>query len=753
LPSASTRRNTASAAPRRGYAPAPRQHAVAVGTPRVEAAVLRQVVGRRRRRPRIAARRVDQDRPLAHRDRAAVVDRHAHRHRAAPLRPFEHQRIAVAMVHGREPVDPPRDTQRAGVSGGEFGGVGDRRAQPQRRAAVPPRRPVERCDRVGDRLGHRDRHVDRARRVGERRAQLQRHRLIAGHAPWRERDGELVHGEHGCIAVALQQPRDLLCAAGLRGHRRRPALGDAQRRHRGRERVARRDDRPDQRRQRALVLVLQPDPLRRTRDVADAHLVDVAAEAVAVPAADVQPHRRRDVEQRRRGAGEHAVDVDARVVAPVGVHDVQPLAERHRLPALDVGEVALDRHARRAQQVEHHLAGPLLLAPREHRRVDALGPEPRLRRAVRRALGEAGDGVAAEQAVVAVQAPRWADPAGGRRRALVLQLHRADGVAQRRVEVQHADVAVPGSEHRAAVRGAARLGVAPVQAQPLPGVADDLRHAHPHGGLAGGGVPLLDLEAERRAGVVGDAQVLAVRLRRREVEDALAQPQQQREVGDARVRRQRRPLGVGQDPALAVASPLAEVGRWRRLLRRGQRPEQGPCERAGGTPREDRADHATRAVPTRRGAQTPWPCPSCDAGKRPEASRVPPAAIAPPCDLCRGCPRDTALHEPDAGPRCTCTAPVSDWVQIQWFATLDRSLAEARRTGRPILYARAAPHCAGVLGMWWPGKVTMDRSCLSQPEVIAAADVPGQDGRPCTRERAIESRDPRRADSPSPMEQ
>jgi hypothetical protein len=48
-------------------------------------------------------------------------------------------------------------------------------------------------------------------------------------------------------------------------------------------------------------------------------------------------------------------------------------------------------------------------------------------------------------------------------------------------------------------------------------------------------------------------------------------------------------------------------------------------------------------------------------------------------------------------------------------------LAEAKRTGKPILFVSAAPHCAGVSGMWRPGKMTMDRSFLSHAEVIAAA--------------------------------
>jgi hypothetical protein len=38
--------------------------------------------------------------------------------------------------------------------------------------------------------------------------------------------------------------------------------------------------------------------------------------------------------------------------------------------------------------------------------------------------------------------------------------------------------------------------------------------------------------------------------------------------------------------------------------------------------------------------------------------------------------------------------------QIQWYASLDRGLKEAQRTGLPILLLSAAPHCAGVSGTW-----------------------------------------------------
>lgn len=37
---------------------------------------------------------------------------------------------------------------------------------------------------------------------------------------------------------------------------------------------------------------------------------------------------------------------------------------------------------------------------------------------------------------------------------------------------------------------------------------------------------------------------------------------------------------------------------------------------------------------------------------------------------------------------------------IQWFATLERGLAEAKATGKPIMLLSAAPHCGGVSGIW-----------------------------------------------------
>ena len=37
---------------------------------------------------------------------------------------------------------------------------------------------------------------------------------------------------------------------------------------------------------------------------------------------------------------------------------------------------------------------------------------------------------------------------------------------------------------------------------------------------------------------------------------------------------------------------------------------------------------------------------------------------------------------------------------IAWFGKWDDALAEAQRTGKPILLMSAAPQCTGVPGMW-----------------------------------------------------
>lgn len=38
--------------------------------------------------------------------------------------------------------------------------------------------------------------------------------------------------------------------------------------------------------------------------------------------------------------------------------------------------------------------------------------------------------------------------------------------------------------------------------------------------------------------------------------------------------------------------------------------------------------------------------------------------------------------------------------RIAWYGDLETGLAEAKRSGRPILLVSGAPHCLGVPGVW-----------------------------------------------------
>ena len=69
----------------------------------------------------------------------------------------------------------------------------------------------------------------------------------------------------------------------------------------------------------------------------------------------------------------------------------------------------------------------------------------------------------------------------------------------------------------------------------------------------------------------------------------------------------------------------------------------------------------------------------------------------------------------------TAATTTKDGAIIQWYATLDRGIAEAKRTGKPIMLVSGAPHCAGVSGMWCPGKVKIDNGWLLKDEVVAAS--------------------------------
>ena len=72
-------------------------------------------------------------------------------------------------------------------------------------------------------------------------------------------------------------------------------------------------------------------------------------------------------------------------------------------------------------------------------------------------------------------------------------------------------------------------------------------------------------------------------------------------------------------------------------------------------------------------------------------------------------------------PQAAVTTSFAETRSIQWYATLKRGLAEAERTGKPILFVSGNPSCAGVSGMWCPGKGKIDSTYLHRPEVIDAS--------------------------------
>ncbi|MEI6024775.1 MAG: hypothetical protein WCP80_09330, partial [Phycisphaerales bacterium] len=74
------------------------------------------------------------------------------------------------------------------------------------------------------------------------------------------------------------------------------------------------------------------------------------------------------------------------------------------------------------------------------------------------------------------------------------------------------------------------------------------------------------------------------------------------------------------------------------------------------------------------------------------------------------------------GPETKTTSPATGKdPAIQWYATLERGLAEAKRTNKPILFVTGAPHCAGVSGMWCPGKKKIDDGWLTHNDIIEVA--------------------------------
>jgi hypothetical protein len=100
-----------------------------------------------------------------------------------------------------------------------------------------------------------------------------------------------------------------------------------------------------------------------------------------------------------------------------------------------------------------------------------------------------------------------------------------------------------------------------------------------------------------------------------------------------------------------------------------------------------------------RKAESMGPPPGPPMGPPPEGRDGPPPRIdegGPPRGKGNGRPRPP--EPPPAKERETSRAPLPGG--IQWFATWEAGVVEASRTGKPILLVSAAPHCAGVSGIW-----------------------------------------------------
>ena len=84
------------------------------------------------------------------------------------------------------------------------------------------------------------------------------------------------------------------------------------------------------------------------------------------------------------------------------------------------------------------------------------------------------------------------------------------------------------------------------------------------------------------------------------------------------------------------------------------------------------------------------------AGRRPPEGgpRRPPEEGRRPPEKEDGPRRPPAKDKPPADKEVSARGGIS------WFATWDSGLREAQRSGRPILLGSAAPHCAGVSGIW-----------------------------------------------------
>src|SRR5262249_4679251 len=79
----------------------------------------------------------------------------------------------------------------------------------------------------------------------------------------------------------------------------------------------------------------------------------------------------------------------------------------------------------------------------------------------------------------------------------------------------------------------------------------------------------------------------------------------------------------------------------------------------------------------------------------------PPRGEGPPPNDDRGPPPDD-LGGPPAALGLTLSSRQSGTgnESIQWYPTWDSGLRAARESGKPILLVSAAPHCAGIPGVW-----------------------------------------------------
>jgi hypothetical protein len=112
----------------------------------------------------------------------------------------------------------------------------------------------------------------------------------------------------------------------------------------------------------------------------------------------------------------------------------------------------------------------------------------------------------------------------------------------------------------------------------------------------------------------------------------------------------------------------------------------GPGDDRGGFGRGPQGD---RARGNDRGDDS-----GSDSGRPPQGDR-------PPRDDDRPPPPDDLGGPPAAiGITAGSRSNVTDAQGIQWYPTWDSGLRAARESGKPILLVSAAPHCAGIPGIW-----------------------------------------------------